>query len=182
MPYADPSYNFSMPMTGMNPMQATGNGYTDGLPGMSAHQPMSTRTSRSNSLIRPGTGVEDNRRAMPANTMDYGSSNLNAYQPQHNQNPGSISGNSNHYNFDNTVNHPEMSRNGSPIKNEDTSSSPYPMRGHANGLTNGQDNSMRWNGTAFSGDQSNTFNGNQGNFAMNSSMASGPNPGKPSAF
>lgn len=160
-------------------------GYPDGLPSMNTHQSMSARTSRSNSLIRPGTGVEENRRSMSAlelgnnrlNFNDYRPANnlphdLNSYGSQQNQTSTAVTSAPNQYSYDNSMAHPEMTQSGMPVKSEDTSSATYgrPTLPNVDGLSNGQDNSVRWNGS---------FNGEpQDNFLMTSSMASGPHPGK----
>lgn len=177
----------------MGSMSTDASPYGDGLPPMSAHQSMSARTSRSNSLIRPGTGVEDNRRSMSALDFANGRVNfngndfrgpsalanniphdMNAYGHQQGQNSGPVSGNANHYGYDHAVGHSEMTQNNMPVKSEDTNPASYsrPTLPNVDGMSNAQDNNIRWNGT-FNGDH-------QDNFLMTSSMASGPNPGKTS--
>ncbi|KAF2019407.1 hypothetical protein BU24DRAFT_406076 [Aaosphaeria arxii CBS 175.79] len=196
VPYSDANYgNGLVGMAPMPPMGSDPTAYNDNLPPMSAHQQsMSARTSRSNSLIRPGSGVEENRRSMSAlefgnprvnyNGNDYrgasGLSNnisahdLNSYGAQQGQNPANVSGGPNHYNYDAGVNHPEMTQNNMPVKSEDANptSYPRPTLPNVDGISNPQDSPLRWNGS---------FNGeHQDNFLMTSSMASGPIPGKTS--
>jgi hypothetical protein len=194
----------------MGGVTADGMGYADGLPTNALHQSLSTRTSRSNSLIRPGTGVEDNRRSIPG--LDYapghhrGNSNvtnnvshdlhsygtqqnpnaetvvgtvkseLNSYGTTQAQNGGAAASNANGYGYDQAANHSDIAQSTQPGRSTDTSASSFgrPSLPNGDSLANGQDNSMRWN---------NTFNGgDQPNFMMATSMASGPPPGNTSGF
>ncbi|KAF1960805.1 hypothetical protein CC80DRAFT_544204 [Byssothecium circinans] len=186
--YAE-AYN-STTLGGMQPMTAMAtDAYGDGLPSMTGPQSMSARSSRSNSLIRPGTGVEENRRSMSAlelsnnriNFNDFRSANgmpnmhhdMNSYGAQ--QNHASTAPNGTYQsNYENAIAHAEMNQNNMPIKQEDSNSGNFgrPTLPNLNGsgLSNGQDNSVRWNGT---------FNNEpHDHFLMGSSMASGPHPGK----
>jgi hypothetical protein len=161
----------------------------DGVAPMSA-QSLSARTSRSNSLIRPGSGVEENRRSLSA--LEYGpngrvnfnsgdfrnpsglpgslSHDLSPYGSQPNQNANSVPNSSSAYGYD--APHPEMSQGNMPVKSEDTAASyARPTLPNVESLSNGQDNSIRWNGS-FSADHQ------QDNFLMNPSMASAQNPSR----
>jgi len=195
MPYSDSPYgNALVGMPQMASMQGDGSGYSENLPPMTAHQSLSARTSRSNSLIRPSSGVEDNRRSMSAldfangrvnfNGNDFrgasGLSNnlshdLHSYGAQQNPNSGVVSGNTNHYGYEHAASHPEIVQNNMSIKTEDTNAAAYgrPTLPNVDGMPNAQDSSVRWNGS-FNGDH-------QDNFLMTSSMASGPIPGKTSS-
>jgi hypothetical protein len=221
MPYQDPTaYNGAMsggpmgsgPMGGgsMGGVTGEGMGYTDGLPPNALHQSLSTRTSRSNSLIRPGTGAEDNRRSIPGldfvpghhrgnssvnpnvahDLHSYGAqqnpnadavvgtanSDMNSYGATQGQNGGPATSNANGYGYDQAVSHPDMTQSTQPGRSTETGASSFgrPSMPNGDGLANAQDNSMRWN---------NTFNGgDQPNFMMSTSMASGPPPGKTSGF
>lgn len=190
MPYPDAAYA-NTTLGGMPPMTSMPtDAYGDGLPAMNGPQSMSARTSRSNSLIRPGSGVEENRRSMSAlelsnnrlNFNDYRAANglpsnmthdLGGYGAQQNQ-PPAVTSAPNQYSYDGTLAHSDMAQNSMPMKSEDNSA-PYgrPTLPNMNGLSNGQDSAARWNGS---------FNDEpQNNFLMNSSMASGPtHPGKAS--
>lgn len=159
--------------------------YGDGLPPMSAHQSMSARTSRSNSLIRPGSGVEENRRSMSALDMAHNRINFNDFRGPNGM-PNNMSHDMNqyanqqsqpptgqpHYSYDGAMN-PEIAQNNMSVKQEESDSASYgrPTLPNVDGLANGSDHSARWNGS---------YNGQaQENFLMNPSMASGPhNPGK----
>jgi hypothetical protein len=192
MPYSNAAYGNTTlgDMQPMAPMQT--DSYGDGLPPMNAHQSMSARTSRSNSLIRPGSGVEENRRSMSAlemgharlNFNDFRSNNgmpnnmshdMSPYANQQSQPASTVTNGQPHYSYDNAMGHQDM--NSTNMKQEDNESASYgrPTLPNVNGLPNGQDHSARWNGS---------FNGNgdaqsQDNFLnMNSSMASGPHPTK----
>ncbi|KAF2113431.1 fungal-specific transcription factor domain-containing protein [Lophiotrema nucula] len=187
--YSDGTYgNALVGMPSMTSMATDPSAYADGVPPMSA-QSMSARTSRSNSLIRPGTGVEENRRSLSA--LDFGSNgrvnfnsgdfrapgavpnglshDLSSYGAQHNQNSGAGTNGANPYNYDHATGHPDMGQNNMPVKSEDTNASSYarPTLPNVEGLSNPQDSTLRWN-SSFGGDHS------QDNFLMNPSMASGP--------
>jgi len=159
--------------------------FGDGLPSMNAPQSMSARTSRSNSLIRPGSGVEENRRSMSALELNNNRLNFNDYRaanglPNMSHDPyaqqaqaPTVTSAPNQYSYETAMAQSEMAQNNMPIKSEDGSSAPYgrPTLPNMDGLSNGQDNSGRWNG--YSNDEP------QNNYLMTSSMASGPpHPGK----
>ncbi|PVH91382.1 hypothetical protein DM02DRAFT_705047 [Periconia macrospinosa] len=189
MPYSETAYG-NTTLGGMQPMttMTSSDAYHDGI-AMNAHQSMSARTSRSNSLIRPGSGLEENRRSMSAlelgnnriNFNDFRGTNglpnhmthdMNAYGSQQNHSPASATNGTYQNGYENPISHPEMTQSNLPIKGEDSNSTAYgrPTLPNVDGLSNGQDNSVRWNGSS---------NGEpQDNFLMNSSMASGPHPGK----
>ncbi|KAF2261514.1 hypothetical protein CC78DRAFT_470154 [Lojkania enalia] len=177
--YSDGSYGNTLAgMPSMSSMSNDPSAYADGLPPMSA-QSLSARTSRSNSLIRPGSGVEENRRSLSA--LDFGSNGrafnsndfrnpsglpngmsqeMSSYGSQQNQNSGAMPGAANHYSYD---------QNNMPVKSEDANAASYgrPTLPNVDSLSTTQDNTLRWNGS---------FNGeSQDNFLINSSMASGPN-------
>ena len=193
MPYSDATYgNVLVGMSSMAPMSSMPNDnsiYGDGIRSMPAHQSMSARTSRSNSLIRPGSGVEENRRSMSAlefannranfNGNEFRGANglpsnlshdMNAYGTQQNQTSAAAPIVANHYGYVHATGHSEMPQN--IIKSEDANSSAYgrPTLPNVEGMSATQDNSLRWN-SSFNGE-------NQDNFIMNSSMASGPHPAK----
>lgn len=97
---------------------------------------------------------------------------MNAYGAQQNHSPASATNGAYQNGYEQPISHPEMTQSNLPIKTEDNNSNAYgrPTLPNVDGLPNGQDNSVRWNGS---------FNGEpQDNFLMNSSMASGPHPGK----
>jgi len=186
MPYSDAAYG-NATLGGMPSISSmAGDEYNNGLPSMNAHQSMSARTSRSNSLIRPGSGVEENRRSLSAlemgsNRMSFNdyrpngmlSHDINSYGNQQSQPPTSVTSAQSHYSYDNAMGHQDMTPTSMPVKSEDSSSASYgrPTLPNVDGFANGQDHTVRWNGS---------FNGEpQDNFLMNSSMASGPHPGKP---
>jgi hypothetical protein len=186
MPYPDAAYG-NATMGGMAPMSSMPtDAFGDGLPSMNAPQSMSARTSRSNSLIRPGSGVEENRRSMSALELNNNRLNFNDYRAanglpnnlshdpyaQQAQAP-TVTSAPNQYSYETAMAQSEMAQNNMPIKSEDGSSAPYgrPTLPNMDGLSNGQDNSARWNG--YSNDEP------QNNYLMTSSMASGPpHPGK----
>lgn len=191
MPYTDTTYGSALVgMPSMHSMSSDPNAYGDALPPMSA-QSLSARTSRSNSLIRPGSGVDDNRRSLSALELGNGRVNFNGgdfrapnglgsnlshelspYGSQQSHTPVSASGAPNAYSYDHGVSQPDMTQTGISGKGEDTNhSTPYgrPTLPNVENLSNAQDNPLRWNGS-FNGDA-------QDNFLMTSSMASGPNPG-----
>jgi hypothetical protein len=169
----------------MGTMQTDGNSYDGGLPSMNAHQSMSARTSRSNSLIRPGTGVEEQRKMSAVDfangRVNFGggdfrggsglsnniSHELHGYGGQQNQNSSAVSAHPNPYPYDHGAAHQDMSQNNMPIKSEDTSQGSYGRTlPNIDGMSSAQDASFRWNG-----DQPD-------NYMMTS--ASGPIPGKTS--
>ncbi|ORY03657.1 hypothetical protein BCR34DRAFT_69025 [Clohesyomyces aquaticus] len=185
--YSDGTYGNALvgmqAMPPMPPIPTETSAYGDGLPPMPA-QSMSARTSRSNSLIRPGTGIEENRRSMsalefangrvnfnngndfrPSNLQNNMSQELNSYASQQPQNHGQ-GATSNPYGYDQGVSNAEMTQNNMPVKTEGAGAATYqrPTLPNVDGMSNGQDNGMRWNGT---------FNGeNPDNFLVNSSMTS----------
>lgn len=159
MPYPAPT-NYSLGMAQMPTVGA--DQFGNELPSMAnhqSHQSMSARTSRSNSLIRPGSGMDENRRSMSG--MDFASSRVNfndfrpngvpnGYGTQQDQNG---SGANNHYNYDQAAANSAMAQNGLPIKSEgaDTASYGDSNLSNVDGISNGQDNSLWRNGT-FNGD------------------------------
>lgn len=161
MPYSDGSYSMGMPQ-----MPAVGpNGFNDSLPSLANHQSMSARTSRSNSLIRPGSGVEENRRSMSALEFATPRMNFNDYTPQQNQS-SAVPGSNNHYDYGHSgAPNTAMSQNGMPVKTEGGDAASYGVTSMPNvdGMPNGQNGSMWHNGT---------FNGDS--HLMNSSTAGGP--------
>jgi len=195
MPYSDASYGntlVGMPsMASMSSMPGDSSIYGDGLRSVPGHQSMSARTSRSNSLIRPGTGAEENRRSLSAlefannrvnfNGNDFRGSNglpsnlshdMSPYGNQQNQTSAAAANSANHYGYSHAGGHSEIPQNSLPMKSDDAASTPYgrPTLQNADGLSSNQDNSLRWN-SSFNGEP-------QDNFLMNSSMASGPHPSK----
>jgi hypothetical protein len=171
MPYSDGGYSMGMPqMPSVGP-----NGFNDNLPSIANHQSMSARTSRSNSLIRPGSGMDENRRSMSALEFQNQRMNFNDFRPdslandyaaQQNQNASAAAGANNHYNYEHPgANNNGMSNNGMPVKSEGQDATGYGVQSLPNveGLSNGQDNSL-WRSGTFSGDS----------HLMTSSTAGGP--------
>jgi len=172
MPYADAGYAMGMPQM----PSAAANGYGGDLPSISNHQTMSTRTSRSSSLIRPGSGAEDNRRSISA--LEFANSRMNfndfrpegvptgyAQQPQ-NQNTSAVADSNTHYNnYDHAAASNAMAQNSMPVKSEAADAGSYGVSTlpSADGMSNGQDASLWRNGT-FSGESQ----------LMNPSTAGGP--------
>ncbi|KAL6711035.1 hypothetical protein ACN47E_006910 [Coniothyrium glycines] len=155
MPYADASYAM-----GMAQMPTVGNnGFGDSLPSLANHQSMSARTSRSNSLIRPGSGVEENRRSMSALEYANPRMNFNDFRPDgvtngfSQQQPANTSDAGNHYSYDHAAANNAMAHNGMPVKTEAGDPSSYGVSALPNvdGMSNGQDGSLWRNGT-FNGD------------------------------
>ncbi|KAF2475698.1 uncharacterized protein BDR25DRAFT_310191 [Lindgomyces ingoldianus] len=193
--FSDGTYGSALvgmqPMPSMAPMPTETSGYGDGLPPMSA-QSMSARTSRSNSLIRPGSGIEENRRSIstlefpngrvnfngndfrgPTSIQNNLSHDLSTYASQQNQSSSAVSRTTNPYGYDHAVANPELTHGNMPVKTENSSSGSYqrPTLPNVEGMTNAQDNGLRWSGS---------FNTEpQDNFLVTSSMASGPNPDNP---
>jgi hypothetical protein len=173
MPYSDAGYSMGMPQ--IPPVGP--NGFNDSLPSIANHQSMSARTSRSNSLIRPGSGMDnENRRSMSQLEFQNRGLNFNDFRPeamaneyaaQQNQNASAVNGANNHYNYE----HPAaaanntMSSNGMPVKTEAADASNYGVQSLPNveGLSNGQDSSLWRNGTF-----------NEASHLMTSSTAGGP--------
>jgi len=168
MPYADAGYSMGMPQ-----MPSVGaNGYGDNLPSIANHQSMSARTSRSNSLIRPGSGVEENRRSMSALEFANPRMNFNDFRPdgvsngyaQHQQqNASNVPDSGNHYSYDHTAANNGMTQNGMPVKTEGADPASYGSLPNVDGMSNGQDASLWRNGN---------FNGES--HLMNTSTAGGP--------
>jgi hypothetical protein len=176
MPYSDANYSL-----GMQQMPTVGpNGFNDPLPSIANHQSMSARTSRSNSLIRPGTGADENRRSMTALEFQNSRMNFNEYRPeamandyaaQQNQNSSNVTGASNHYNYDHSgATNNTLAQNGITVKTEGTDTASYgvPSLQNMDGMSNGQEGSLWRNGT---------FNGDS--HLLNSSTAGGPYQPKP---
>lgn len=175
MGYSDGAYTSSL--MGVPSMASDSSGYPDALRSMSA------RTSRSNSLIQPAQGVEENRRSLSGLDFANGRVNYdtNAYRPtsglqnhmSHAQNPyvsqqnqsGPVSASANPYGYEPNLGNTELNQ-GLPIKSENTGAMQYgrPSIGNANGIGNTQENGLRWNGN-YSAES-------QDNFAFQSSMAS----------
>jgi hypothetical protein len=165
MPYNDAG-GYAMGLPQMSAMGA--NGFSDNLPSLANHQSMSARTSRSNSLMRPSSGVgeEGHRRSMSA--LDFANSrmNFNDYRPegvpngyaqQQPQNPTNGSDPSAHYSYDHTPTNGSMAQNGMPVKSESSDPSAYGVTSLPNvdGMTNGQDGSL-WRNGSFNGDMNNS--------------------------
>jgi hypothetical protein len=99
---------------------------------------------------------------------------MSSYGTQQGQNTSAVSGNSNHYSYENAVSQPELNQNSMAVKSEDAGSATYgrPTLPNVDGMSSTQDSTIRWN---------NSFNADhQDNYLMTSSMASGPIPGKTS--
>lgn len=167
MPYSDAGYSMGMPqMPSVGP-----NGFGDSLPSIANHQSMSARTSRSNSLIRPGSGMDENRRSLSAlefqnrgmNFNDFRPEMSNGYPSQQNQNDSMVPGANNHYNYEHqTIANTGMAQNGMPVKTESSDSANYGSAlPNADGMSNGQD---AWRNGTFNGDS----------HLMTSSTAGGP--------
>ncbi|KAF2026343.1 hypothetical protein EK21DRAFT_103310 [Setomelanomma holmii] len=159
MPYSDGTYSMGMPQ-----MPAVGpNGFGDSLPSIANHQSMSARTSRSNSLnMRPGSGMDENRRSMSALEFQNQRMNFNDFRPdavsnnfsaQQNQDSSNVPGANNHYNYDHSATGTTMSHNAMPVKTEGADATSYGVSSlpTVDGLSNGQDGSLWRNGT-FNGD------------------------------
>lgn len=161
---------------GMPQMPSVGpNGFNENLPSLANHQSMSARTSRSNSLIRPGSGMDENRRSLSAlefqnrgmtNYGDFRNDIPNDYAAaaQQNQTASMVPGAGNHYNYE----HPAaanggMTQNGMPVKTEgsDTPSYGGASLPNVDGMSGGQD---VWRTGTFNGDS----------HLMTSSTAGGP--------
>jgi hypothetical protein len=149
----------------MPQMPAVGpNGFSDNLPSIVNHQSMSARTSRSNSLIRPGTGVEDHRRSMTSLEFANNRMNFNNYPPeaapsdyitQQTQNASTVAGAGNQYNYEHSAaGNNGMSQNGLPVKTEGADTAPYgaPPMQNVDGMSHGQDGTLWRNGTFNNGD------------------------------
>lgn len=170
MPYSDAGYAMGMPQ--MPPVG--NNGFADNLPSIANHQSMSARTSRSNSLIRPGSGVEENnRRSMSALEFANNRMNFNDFRPdgvpngyaqQQAQNTSAPDA-GNHYGYDHGAASNGIGQNGMPVKTEsgDPASYGVPSMPNVDGMSNGQDASLWRNGS---------FNGES--HLMNTSTAGGP--------
>ncbi|OCK76622.1 hypothetical protein K432DRAFT_396278 [Lepidopterella palustris CBS 459.81] len=180
--YTDGAYGNSL--AGIPPLSSEQSAYSDALP------PISARTSRSNSLIRPGSGVDENRRSLssldfangrvnfdpndfrtPSNLPNNMAHNLNSYSTQHGQPGGQMSNSSNPFAYNAAVSNAELPQN-MPVKSEDSNSNIYgrPSLPNLDGLSNGQDADLRW-GNSFHHEA-------QDGFMLQSSMASGPAPAK----
>lgn len=178
MPYSDGTY--SNTLAGMPSMPSEQSSYSDNLASMSA------RTSRSNSLIRPGTGVEDNRRSLSGlefatgrvgydGTTDFRTSNLSgnlahnlhAYNTQPGQAPGQLQNSSNAFNYA-PASSADMAQSLSAKADEPNSMyGGRPSLPNLDGLANGQEHD-KW-GNSFHPET-------QDGFMLSSSMASGPTP------
>jgi len=182
--YSDGMYG--NPLSGIPPLSSEQSTYSDALP------PISARTSRSNSLIRPGSGVDENRRSLlsldfaNSGRISFDASNdfrtsttlpgnithsLTAYGTQQGQPSGQMSNSPNPFGYNSSVTNAEMAQS-MAVKSEDSNSGIYsrPNLPNIDGLSNGQENDLRW---------SNSFHPEaQDNFMLPSSMASDPNPAK----
>ncbi|KAF2877489.1 hypothetical protein BDV95DRAFT_644746 [Massariosphaeria phaeospora] len=186
MTYSDAAYGNALAGMSMPPMPTDSTAFADGLPPPLSN-PMSARTSRSNSIIRPGTGVDESRRnshlefannRISFNGNEYRGANglpsampndLNSYGAQHGQNSTGVSSNANQYNYGQAGAHADMSQTSIPIKTEEANSPSYgrPTQLDVGVSSSTSDNTVRWSGT---------YTEPQENFL---SMASGPHPGKP---
>ncbi|KAF1843563.1 uncharacterized protein K460DRAFT_147450 [Cucurbitaria berberidis CBS 394.84] len=161
MPYAESGYTMGMPQ-----MPTVGaNGFADNLPSIANHQSMSARTSRSNSLIRPGSGVEENRRSMSALEFANPRMNFNDFRPdgvpngyaqqqqQQAQHGSNVQDGGNHYNYDHAAGNNAMAQNGMPVKTEGAESASYGVAPLPNvdGISNGQDGTI-WRNGSFNGE------------------------------
>ncbi|KAF1838258.1 hypothetical protein BDW02DRAFT_585942 [Decorospora gaudefroyi] len=174
MSYADAGgYTMGLPQ-----MPAMGsNGFGTDLPSLANHQSMSARTSRSNSLMRPNSGVEDSahRRSMSAMDFNNARMNFNDYRPDGVSNgyaqpqqqppqpqpqpPNASNGSdpSAHYSYDHASTNGSMAQNGMTVKSEAPDASSYGVATLPNvdGMTNGQDGSL-WRNGPFNGDMNNS--------------------------
>lgn len=173
MPYADASYAMGMPQ--MPSTAATG--YGGDLPSIANQQTMSTRTSRSSSLIRPGSGAEDNRRSLSTLEFANGRMNFNDFRPDGvpngyaqppNQNASAVADANPHYNnFEHAAASNAMTQNNMPVKSEAADAASYGVATLPNAdgsMSNGQDASSLWRNGTFNGESQ----------LMNSSTAGGP--------
>jgi hypothetical protein len=176
MPYSNADA-YGNPLVGVAPISSEPAPYNEALRSLSA------RTSRSNSVIRPATGVEEHRRSMSGLDFasgrpnfegnDYRTSNLShgmsSYASQQNQPSTQVSSSTNHYGYESSMGNPELTQN-IPVKSEPNATAAYgrPSLPNVDGLNGAHETGLRWNG-AFQTDS-------QDNFLMQSSMASGPTP------
>ncbi|KAE8871083.1 hypothetical protein PTNB73_02542 [Pyrenophora teres f. teres] len=170
MSYADAG-GYTMGLPQMPAMG--GNGFSDNLPSLN-HQSMSARTSRSNSLMRPSSGVEDSAHRRSISAMDFQNArmNFNDYRPdgvpngygqqqQQQQQPPQATSNgsdpSTHYTYDHGPNGSMAPQNGMPVKSEAGESTSYGVSTLPNvdGMNNGQDGSL-WRNGSFNGDMNNS--------------------------
>jgi len=166
MSYADAG-GYTMGLPQMPAMG--GNGFSDNLPSLN-HQSMSARTSRSNSLMRPSSGVEDSAHRRSISAMDFQNArmNFNDYRPdgvpngygQQQQPPQATSNGSDpstHYSYDHTSNGSMAPQNGMPVKSEAGEPTSYGVSTLPNvdGMNNGQDGSL-WRNGSFNGDMNNS--------------------------
>lgn len=169
---------------GLPQMPAMGaNGFADNLPSLANHQSMSARTSRSNSLMRPSSGVEDSAHRRSMSAMDFANArmNFNDYRPdgvpngypqqqqqqqqsqqqqqqqQQPQPPTNGSDPNAHYNSEHASTNGSMAQNGLTVKTEGTDPTSYGVSSLPNvdGMTNGQDGSL-WRNGSFNGDMNNS--------------------------
>ncbi|EOA84019.1 uncharacterized protein SETTUDRAFT_93013 [Exserohilum turcica Et28A] len=180
MSYADAG-GYTMGLPQMPAMGA--NGFADNLPSLANHQSMSARTSRSNSLMRPSSGVEDSAHRRSMSAMDFANArmNFNDYRPdgvpngypqqqqqqqqsqqqqqqqQQPQPPTNGSDPNAHYNYEHASTNGSMAQNGLTVKTEGTDPTSYGVSSLPNvdGMTNGQDGSL-WRNGSFNGDMNNS--------------------------
>ena len=170
MPYADAG-GYTMGLPQMPTMGA--NGFADNLPSLANHQSMSARTSRSNSLMRPGTGVEENSHRRSMSAMEFANARINfndyqqngvpngyaqqQHQQQQPQNTSNGSDPSSHYSYDHASTNGSMAQNGMTVKTEASDPASYGASTLPNveGMPNGQDGSM-WRNGSFNGDMNNS--------------------------
>lgn len=173
MSYPDAG-GYTMGLPQMAPMG--NNGFGDNLPSLANHQSMSARTSRSNSLMRPGSGVEESNHRRSMSAMEFANANarmnFNDYRPdgvpngyapqqqQQQQQPQAASNGSDpnaHYNYDHAPTNGAMAQNGIAVKSESSDPASYGVSSLPNvdGMANGQDGAL-WRNGSFSGDMNNS--------------------------
>jgi hypothetical protein len=173
MSYADAG-GYTMGLPQMPAMG--GNGFNDSLPSLANHhQSMSARTSRSNSLMRPSSGVEDSAHRRSMSAMDFANNRMNfndyrpdglangyAQQQQQQQQPQPTANGSDpnaHYNnYDHASTNGAMAQNGMTVKSEAADPASYGGAStlpNVDGMTNGQDGSL-WRNGSFNGDMNNS--------------------------
>ncbi|CAN9179782.1 hypothetical protein AA0119_g4961 [Alternaria tenuissima] len=170
MSYADAG-GYTMGLPQMPAMG--GNGFNDSLPSLANHhQTMSARTSRSNSLMRPSSGVEDSAHRRSMSAMDFANNrmNFNDYRPdgvpngyaqQQQQQPQPTANGSDpnsHYNYDHASTNGSMAQNGMTVKSEAADPASYggvSTLPNVDGMPNGQDGSL-WRNGSFNGDMNNS--------------------------
>jgi hypothetical protein len=148
---------YGNPLVGMAPISSESTAYNN-----EAFRSLSARTSRSNSVIRPATGVEEHRRSMSGldfatgrpnfEGSDYRNSNLShgmtSYASQQIQPSTQVSSSTNHYGYEPSMGNSELAQN-IPIKTEPNGGTSYgrPSLPNVDGLNGTHENGLRWNGT-----------------------------------